>query len=377
MHAGRAGAGYGVHLMDAALETGAPAMLGDGRGLLVTTPTVQRLYGGRIERAVAAAEGRLDVLEISGGERRKHMRSLSAIEARALEVGLERDATFVALGGGVCSDLVTLAASLYRRGVRHVRVPTTLVGQIDAGIGAKGAVNFAGRKNAIGCFHAPSAVLIDPSFLHTLDPGEIRAGLAEIVKMALVSDRELFELVASTHEQLIDSRFRHPADAGRRIIEIAARRMLEALSENLFEEQGYERTVDGGHTFSPGLEAAGGFSIRHGEAVSVDLALSATLATELGILDPRDRDTIVETLRAIGLPVTSPLLTPAMCSAALDDAERHRGGRINLPLPVCIGEVAFIASKSDVPAAAIRRALARLAREGGGVASGPRLIGVR
>lgn len=328
------------------------------RALLVTTAEVMRLYGDGIASLVVAAEGRVATLVIPSGEPSKQFASVELVAGKALEVGLGRNGMLIAVGGGVCSDIVTVAASLIRRGLRHIRVPTTLVGQVDAGIGVKAAVNFRDSKSALGCFHAPSEVLIDPFFLRTLPAPELRAGLAEVVKMAVVGDRRLFELVEGAWPTLLKSGFEEPAEVAREVIRQSATRMLEALASNPLEASGRPRAVDAGHTFSPRLEAATGFEIRHGEAVAVDLVLTATIATLLGLLPLAECERIASTIAAIGLPVASPLLSLELCSAAVEDAVRHRGGHLNLPLPSAIGEVTVLKQRGDLSTAVLEEALA-------------------
>ena len=323
-------------------------LLRDRTGMLLTTPTVFRLYRGPIDAAVTASGGRLDLMVLDCRESTKTLETVERVCARMIDGGQERTSVLIAVGGGVCIDIATMSASLFKRGIEHVRIPTTLVGQVDAGIGVKAAVNFVGRKSAIGCFHPPQEVLIDPAFLATLPIGELRAGLGEVVKIAVVEDASLFEMLADVGTRLLDSRFQSP-DEGWRVIHLAALRMLQALAPNLFENQTYQRSVDAGHTFSPRLEAAAGFALRHGEAVAVDIAFSATIAVELGMLAPDDRDAIVDLLQAFGLPLDSPHLDLASTQASVIDAVHHRGGWLNLPLPRKIGEVDFLLSADDLP----------------------------
>jgi 2-epi-5-epi-valiolone synthase len=169
--------------------------------------------------------------------------------------------------------------------------------------------------------------------------------------------------VAAHWRALLQSRFQAPERIVHRILYLSAKRMLDELQPNLYEDQTYRRLVDAGHTFSPPLEAASGFSLHHGEAVAIDLALSATLAHLMGRLARDHRDRIIETIAAVGLPVHHAALDFALCSSALDDAERHRAGAVNLVVPVRIGSGAFLERRSDVDEAALREALRLLARE--------------
>src|SRR5436190_23291776 len=139
------------------------------------------------------------------------MEVVAAVCNEALSHGLNRTGVLISMGGGVCSDIVTLSASLIRRGVAHIRVPTTLIGQIDAGIGLKGAVNFCGKKSFVGCFHPPEQVLIDPAFLQSLPRRSLVSGMAEATKMGIARDARLFELLERCSAELVMSGFDHPA----------------------------------------------------------------------------------------------------------------------------------------------------------------------
>ena len=334
------------------------AALADRRVIAVTTPTVDRLYGSRLRAQLrdAAAEHRYVVMPCD--ERGKQLPAVQRLCEIAAEFKLDRRGALVAIGGGVCSDIVTLAASLIRRGVDHLRVPTTLIGQIDAGIGIKGAVNFDGRKSFIGTFHPPAAVLIDPAFLATLPAARIRQGLAEIIKMALVRDAQLFEQLEEHGAALLQSRFQSRAVA-RVIIAQSVRLMLEELQHNPFEDQGFERLVDMGHTFSPTLEAHSGFRLSHGEAVAVDMALSSQIAAELGLTSLPMARRIVALIEGLGLPVNSPLLTVEMCHEAMRSTSAHRGGKLNLVVPTGLGTASFV-DASALERRVLERALGRL-----------------
>jgi 2-epi-5-epi-valiolone synthase len=330
----------------------------DGRRVIaVTTPTVDAHYGAALRAALRpAAAHRYFVLRAD--ERRKQLPAVQGLCRLAADFKLDRRGAFVAFGGGVCSDVVTVAASMIRRGVDHIRVPTTLIGQIDAGIGVKGAVNLDGLKSFIGAFHPPAAVLIDPAFLGTLPQKRIRQGLSEIVKMALVRDAALFETIETHAEELLRRRFQSGAVA-REAIAQSIRLMLEELQKNPFEDRGYERLVDFGHTFSPALEARSGFSISHGEAVAVDMALSAVIGAELGLCTQRVARRIVALLARIGLPVNSPLLDLDLCREAMASTSAHRGGRLNLVVPTQLGAADFVGAPA-LEGGVLERALARL-----------------
>jgi 3-dehydroquinate synthase len=333
--------------------------IGDRKALLVTTPTVDRIHGSAM-RAVLRKTNTVSTIVLNAREETKSMELVEAVCSEALSQGLNRTGLLISFGGGVCSDVVTLAASLIRRGVSHLRVPTTLIGQIDAGIGLKGAVNFCGKKSFVGCFHPPEQVLIDPAFLQSLPRRFLVSGVAEAVKMGIGRDATLFELLERRSLDLVMSGFDEPAADGRELLQRSIWAMLDELRMNPYEDQGYERVVDFGHTFSPALEAAMGFEVQHGEAVAVDMALSATIAQDLGLISADVQRRIVNLLKTATLPIFEPRLDLQLCRDALLEACRHRGGSMNLVVPAGIGRVVFLKDREELPDPVLERSLAAL-----------------
>ena len=328
--------GYQVDLLDGTVEDCAAALgriLGGRRALIVTTPTVGELYGRTLLQGARAQGSKVDVETVACSEAIKGVGLVERICAAARRAHIDREGVLVALGGGVCSDVVTVASAWLRRGISHINVPTTLVGQIDAGIGVKGAVNFQGAKSYLGCFHPPEHVLVAPTFLASLPTHSMVDGLAEILKIALVRDPALLALLEAHGCALRDAAFQEPVAPAFEVIWRAIARMLEELEPNLFEDQGYERLVDFGHTVSPLLESASAHQLSHGRAVAVDMAFSAALSARCGWLDVAGRDRILKLLVGLGLPVWVSELTVPRCREALVQSAMHRGGRTNLVLP--------------------------------------------
>jgi 3-dehydroquinate synthase len=360
---------YRVTLAERLLHPDNPTLatqIGGRRALFVTTPSVARIYGQEVQALIDRHGLRAELVVLSCSEQHKTLSQVAWLCEEARRRGLDRTGVLVGIGGGVCTDIVSVAASAIRRGISSIRVPTTLIGLIDAGIGLKGAVNFAGKKSFLGCFYPPEAVLIDPAFLRTLPQQLLRVGLAEIIKIALVCDAELFELVVAHGADLLTSSFAAPGEPAKRVLWLSIQRMLEELEQNPYEDRTYERLVDFGHTVSPLLEAATDFTLHHGEAVAVDMALSATLAEELGLLSARDRGRILASLRAAGLPVHVSRLDAALAGEALREAMRHRGGAVNLVVPVAIGRATFLKHPSEIPERALEAAIRRLSSEPAG-----------
>jgi 2-epi-5-epi-valiolone synthase len=335
--------------------------IGSRRALVVTDPTVDRLYGSPLITYLAQLPSVVTVHVADLSEHSKTMASVIDVCAAAQRHGLGRRDLLVAFGGGICCDVVSVAASLIRRGIPYICVPTTLVAQVDAGIALKGGVNFRGTKNYLGCFAPPHRVLLDPTLLRTVPAPELSSGLAEILKIALVLDARLFDRLRQVGSELLHSGFTSPPGAGEEVIEQSVRLMLDELSANCYEDAVLERLVDFGHTFSGRLEELSHYQLRHGEAVALDMALTCTLGVELGLLAERELMEVIGLLRELGLPTQSRLCTPDVLFEAMHSTTAHRDGALNLVVPTTIGKATFVRDPLDIPGEVVDRALARFA----------------
>jgi 3-dehydroquinate synthase len=354
---------YDVLLSHDVLHPGNRALadaIGSRPALVVTDGTVDALFGDQLRGYLSTVSVPVGVHVADLTEHTKTMSTVLDVCAAAQRHGLGRRDPLIALGGGVCADVVSLAASLIRRGLPRVGVPTTLIGQVDAGIGLKGGVNFGGRKSYLGCFAPPNCVLVDPTFLRTLPADELSAGLAEIVKVALVLDGELFDRLAVDGAELTGSGFTSPAGLGEVVLVRAVELMLDQLTDNCYEDRSLERLVDFGHTFSGRLEELSGHRLRHGQAVAIDIALTCALGAELGLLGESDLDAVLDTLRRVGLPVHTPLCTVETALEAISATVLHRDGALNLVVPTGIGSATFIRTAAEIPRRALAAALERV-----------------
>jgi 3-dehydroquinate synthase len=225
----------------------------------------------------------------------------------------------------------------------------------------KTGVNFGETKNLLGAFHPAHASINDRTFLRTLDTRELRCGLAEIIKMAIIRDHQLFETIEGHHLGLLGRQPGVVADEIERyVVETSMRLMLEELWPNLREKR-LERLVDFGHTFSPVIEVASGYTVRHGEAVAVDMALSTRIAVLLGLLDEESCQRVLTLLQRVGLPIFhQQTCTPAQMHRALRDAFERRARRINLVVPTAVGAATFVRKPADLPDRILDQALADL-----------------
>ena len=321
--------------------------------LIVCTPSVDRLYGRQIHSYVStlSKRARSKVVVVPYAESTKSIQAAVEVCEYAATAGLRRASPIIAIGGGVCTDVVGLAAALHHRGVPHIKVPTTLIGIVDAGIGTKNAVNLSDRKSGLGTFHPPEHSLLDPAFLSTLPDRHIRNGIAEIAKVAIIADHPLFDLLTEHGRHLVDSRFSSSNNsAADQALRLSVAGMLSELSSNLFETADYRRRMDFGHTFSPYTEVASNYTILHGEAVAMDIALSTQIANSVGLLSDVAANRILSLLEDLGLALTWPSTSIDNLWASLRAITEHRNGDLHLVVPTGIASCQYLGLDAVTPA---------------------------
>jgi 3-dehydroquinate synthase len=268
--------------------------------MVVTNETVGPLYLERVLRSLSGKS--VASLVLPDGEAHKSMDSAMAVFDELLARRFSRNATLVALGGGVMGDLVGFAAACYQRGVPFVQIPTTLLAQVDSSVGGKTAVNHPRGKNMIGAFHQPVCVLADTDTLNTLPDRELSAGLAEVIKYGLIRDTQ-FLLWLEAHVDAL--RARDPA-AMAEAIERSCLNKAEVVAADE-RESGERATLNLGHTFGHAIETGAGYgTYLHGEAVSIGMCQAADLARRLGWLSDGEVARTVALLERAGLPVLPP-----------------------------------------------------------------------
>lgn len=345
---------------------GQPSVLADAiadrPALVALSPTVDRLYGPRINQSLKALPvGQCTTYVVPTGEHRKVLSTVAAIVDTAAATGLSRDGIIIGIGGGILLDMVGLAASLFRRGIAHIKVGTTLVAQIDAAVGLKCGVNAGSAKNIAGAFYPPELVLTDGTFLESLSMRDIGCGVAEMIKLAVATDAKLFDWLAEDGKLLLEPDARD-SPACRRMIDLSITGMVAELNANPFESD-LRRRVDFGHTISGVYEVASGHALRHGEAVALDVALFSALAASLGTLRWEDLDAVLHLFLSLGINVWHPIMDDTrLLEEGLLGATAHRGRRLNLPIPTGIGSTGFIEERTDIPDALLREAVAIVRR---------------
>jgi 3-dehydroquinate synthase len=268
--------------------------------VIVTNTTVAGLYLNTLLKSLATYQ--VETVVLPDGEQYKTLDYVATIFTALLEKKLSRNATLIALGGGVIGDMGGFAAACYQRGIPFIQIPTTLLAQVDSSVGGKTGVNHALGKNMIGAFYQPQAVIADTAVLDTLDDRQFSAGLAEVIKYGLIADADFFAWLESNAEKLLA----RDKDALAYAIEKSCLTKARIVAEDEFES-GVRATLNLGHTFGHAIETGTGYAeYLHGEAVAIGTCQAADLSHRLGWLKTTDVARIIALFKRVLLPVLPP-----------------------------------------------------------------------
>jgi 3-dehydroquinate synthase len=345
----------------AAAVASALIRLGARRAIILAEPKTWQTAGSAIADVLAAGRWPVEHVLLPRGE---HAKRMSAIEATCRDLArlhVDRREPLVAIGGGALTDAAGFVAATYLRGVPVINVPTTLVGQIDAAIGGKTAIDIPEGKNLVGAFHQPAAVIADISLLASLPVRQRRAALGEVVKMAVLGDERLLELVEE-HGTAIARGEKRSIESGAlaELVERCAWAKVEIVTGDE-HDVGRRRTLNLGHTIGHGIEAAAGYSaILHGEAVAYGLRGALAMSAAVGVISAERADRVNNLLDRLGLAMDPPEVTIEAVREHMAADKKHALGKLNWVLPIETG----VAIRADVPpeivevglAAALRRA---------------------
>jgi len=330
----------------------------DGRVLIVSDKLILSLYGQRVRESLEAVGFTVFSFLIPQGEQSKSLSQATLIWKECVRRKLERSDSILALGGGVVGDLAGFVAATYLRGINFLLVPTTLLSQVDSSVGGKVGINLPQGKNLIGAFHQPRIVWIDTSFLQSLQSKQIREGLAELVKHAVIKDEKLFDYLEKNVETIKIPSLRVLEPAIMKSVGIKAR----IVERDEREEKEIRQILNFGHTVGHALETSTNYErYTHGEAVALGMAAAASMATKMGIFSPPELLKMTELLQNIGLPVKIDKgLNPKEVEKSLWQDKKIRGGKINFVLPRGIGEV-FLTDK--IPTGLVKEILLEMVSE--------------
>lgn len=317
-----------------------PGWLENSRRFVVIDSNVERFYSTEIRNYFLYHDVEAKIVPFPSGEDHKTIDNYLSIVRQLEDFPIHRrDEPIIAIGGGVLTDVVGFVASSYRRSVPHLKVPTTLMGYIDASIGIKTGINFNGHKNRLGSFEPPLKVLLDKVFLKTLPTRHILNGVSEIIKLAIVRDAELFALLEKHGASSIRAKFQD--EMGGVILDRAITGMLEELEPNLYEDD-LARKVDFGHTFAYGLEVRNEAHLLHGEAVLLDIVISTMIALERYLISEVEANRIFRLIKRLGISLNPAFLDPYALWQSLEERTCHRNGLQRVPMPNGIGGCVFV-----------------------------------
>lgn len=307
------------------------------RYAIITDDTVGRLYGEKLLHDFKTHGLNAELIVFPAGEKSKNRETKAWIEDRMLESGFARDSAVIALGGGVPGDMAGYVAATYTRGLPYVQIPTSLVACVDSSIGGKTAVDTPHGKNLIGAFYQPWRVYVDIATLSSLDEKNIREGLAEVIKYGVISDGALFKFV----DENLDKIFSYDCEALTHIVkrgcEIKAR-----VVEKDERESDLRKILNFGHTIGHAVENLSGYTISHGEAISIGMVAEGRLSVEMGLWGENELKSLTELIKKAGLPTDIPKsMDIKEINQAMKLDKKSRGGSIEMVLPKSIGKMAL------------------------------------
>ena len=320
---------------------------------IVTDEAVAPHYLDRLIESCATANLTAVPIVLPANESTKSFTHLERLLDTLLESEIERNDIVVALGGGVIGDLTGFAASILRRGVRAVQIPTTLLSQVDSSVGGKTGINTRQGKNLVGTFHQPAMVLVDLDTLDTLPDRQMRAGYAEVVKYGLIADADFFGWLENNGAAVLA----RDTNATKHAVSVSCRAKAAIVARDERETSGARALLNLGHTFAHAIEAEAGYDgqVLHGEAVSVGMVMALTLSRLCGFDEVKR---VVDHLSKLGLPVS-------LADIALEATAEDLYGHMAQDKKVEAGQITFILSKAigmahterQIPRAAVFDAL--------------------
>ncbi len=328
---------YNIHIGTGLLTQVGPMLKEMGfadKAVIITDPTVKKLYGRSLKQSLTASGFKVALLEVPEGEEQKSLETAGRLYNELTEFYAERTTPILALGGGVIGDLAGFVAATYLRGVPLVQIPTTLLAQGDSSIGGKVAVNHGLLKNKIGAFYHPRLTISDISTLKTLSPRELSDGLAEIIKYGVILDGEFFSYL----EENLDKIKSLDDQVLERVVSRSAKIKAGVVEKDELD-LGLRNILNYGHTVGHAIESVSEFKVWHGEAVAIGMLAEARISNRLGILTEDEVARIKNLIAQAGLPTELPTLELEKLIQAMKHDKKILQGKLRFALPKSIGEV--------------------------------------
>ena len=304
--------------------------------VIITNPIVKGLHGDALKQDLISEGFRVTILQVPDGEEQKSLDAAGRLYGELTDLYAERMTPILALGGGVIGDLAGFVAATYLRGVPLIQIPTTLLAQVDSSIGGKVAVNHGQLKNKIGAFYQPMLVISDIGTLRTLPTKVLIDGLAEVIKSAVIGDKDFFAFLEKNLNKLksLDD------EVSEEVVFQSARIKAEIVEKDE-KDLGLRSILNYGHTVGHAIESTSDFKVQHGEAVAIGMLIAARISNKLGILDKNELIRLKSVIKRAGLPTQMPNLEVVKIIQAIEHDKKVLRGKIRFILPESIGS-AFI-----------------------------------
>ena len=302
--------------------------------VIITNPIVQKLYGNSLKQTLTSDGFKVTILPTADGEEQKSLETAGRLYTELSEAYTERGTPILALGGGVVGDLAGFVAATYFRGVPLVQIPTTLLAQVDSSIGGKVAVNHGQLKNKIGAFYQPRLVISDTATLKSLPQREFANGLAEVIKSAVIGDRDFFTFIETNLAKI--------KSLDNAVLEEIVFRSAKIKADVVAKDEtdlGLRHILNYGHTIGHAIETVSNFRLNHGHAVAVGMLTAARISNKLGILDKDELARLRGVISGAALPTEIPDLDRGKILQAIWHDKKVSGGKIKFVLLKSMGDV--------------------------------------
>ncbi len=348
---------YSIHVGKGVIKTLPDVILKtgfEGPVVIVTDKIVKNKTNKTVSKIIKNIPNDTSEIVVPASERSKCIDVYQKVMSRISSRTKKHKPLIIALGGGVVGDLAGFVAASFRRGVPFIQVPTTLLSQVDSSVGGKVGIDLPEAKNLVGAFYQPRHVLVDTDFLKTLPLKQIRNGLSEVIKYAIIKDKKLFDMIETGMESvfLLDPSLLEKIIA--RCITIKAR----VIEKDEFDNKDIRIILNFGHTLGHAIEAASSYSseYNHGESVAIGMLMACEIALKLEMFTERSFNRIKELISDSGLPLKAKDVSLKRVLRAYEFDKKFTGGSNRFVLPVSIGKVTVV---NDIPALLIKNIVRR------------------
>ena len=302
---------------------------------IITNPKLKRLYAKKLTSVLKKGGFRIKICCVADTEKSKSLDAAVRVLRDLVLFDKGRRPFIIAFGGGVIGDLSSFLASIYKRGIAYVSIPTTLLAQVDSSIGGKTALDLTFGKNLIGTFYQPRLVLSDVALLKSLKKDDVISGFSEVVKCAILKDKGFFAYLRNNYRKVLSKQF----GVLEYVVFVCAKIKAGIIQRDEREEKGVRTLLNLGHTIGHGIEAAGGYrAYNHGQAISLGLLCAASIAHQMNSLSCSELEEIQSLIKKIGLPTRIKKVKPSLIIKAISFDKKIISGDLRFVLPVRIGK---------------------------------------